>query len=906
MSISAVSVFYSTFTSYLYLLKKYSLLFFLFLLWLCLPTAAVWAQEQNEQLNYTAPKEYEIGGIVVKGVEHLDESVLVSLSGLRVGDKIAVPGEPISNAVKALWKQGLFADVQIYASKIVGDVIFLEYRLQELPRLSRYRFNGVKKGEADELGDKVNLIAGKIVNQNLKSTAEIAIKRYFVDKGFLNVRVETISEKDTLRSNNVVLEFDIKRGSRVRIGEVVLNGNENFYDRNLKKKLKDTKERTSINPKAPFMIVKDALHTNIPHLLSNLSLSGTLNYLDDKIRLHPLSSSKFIRKDYEKDKLALIDFYNTKGYRDAYIVSDSVYQRDERNLTVQLNINEGKKYYFRNIEWSGNTKYTDEQLSNLLGIEKGDVYDQERLQKRLTIDPNGGDDISSLYMDDGYLFFNVNPVEKNIENDSIDLEMRIYEGAQATINRIIVKGNDKTSEHVIRRELFTRPGSQFSRSDIIRSQRQLAQLGYFNPETIGIVPKPNPANGTVDIEYSVEERPSDQLELSAGWGGTGVIGSVGVTFNNFSLKKLLHSGFMPLPAGDGQRLSLRVQTNGKRYQSVNFSFTEPWLGGRKPNELTFSVFRTRQATGFTTGYDFTPTSTFTNTGFAVTTGRRLSWPDNNFVLIHTASYSNYNLDNFDTGFLVSDGLFHNISLETILRRNSLDQTLFPRGGSNMSLSMELTPPYSLFSEKDYSTLSDAAKYKFPEYFKWRFTSEWYTSIIGNLVLRSSAKMGFMGYYNSDIGYAPFERFQVGGDGLSNSFSNIITGKDIIALRGYEVITSNLVERENGGTAEVGDPFFHKFTLELRYPFSLNPSSTIYGLAFFEAGNSWSNFKEYNPLQLRRSVGVGLRVFLPMFGLMGVDYGVGFDKETQTLSGTSLGGYLSSYGKFSFILGFEPE
>ncbi|MCB0515218.1 MAG: POTRA domain-containing protein [Chitinophagales bacterium] len=865
---------------------------------------------QAQDVSFNGISEYEIGGIQIVGTQFLDENILVSLSGLKVGDKISIPGENIPNAMHALWKQGLFADVSIYASKIVGDVIFLEFNLKELPRLSKYKFSGTRKTESEDLRDEVHLIAGKVVNENVKQSAVQGIKKYFIDKGYLNVQVAVNEISDTTRKNNVTLDFNIKRGNKIKINEIIIDGNEHVYKTTLKSKLKDTKERAYFNPKAPVMILDDVLHHNMINTLATLSPGAVRNYLDDKYRFRLFSTSKFIEKSYKEDKKAMIEYYNSKGYRDAHILSDSVYFVNDRFINIAIDVEEGQRYYFRNIEWAGNSKYTSDYLSKVLGIHKGDLYDQTRLQNRLMIDPNGND-ISSLYMDDGYLFFNVTPLEKSIVGDSIDLEIRMYEGPQATIDRVSVYGNDKTSENVIRRELYTRPGSKFSRADLIRSQRQLAQLGYFNPETIGIQPIPNPSTGTVDIDYTVEERPNDQLEMSFGWSGqttsgSGVIGSIGVSFNNFSLKKLLTNGVVPLPSGGGQRLAFKLQSNGRYYQSINASFTEPWLGGKKPNSFTVGFFRNRQAQGFYSDNYFQASSIFLNTGAYVSLGRRLRWPDDNFVLINSVNYSKYNLDNFDTGFIVTNGVFHNFSLGLTLSRNSTDQMLFPRSGSDISLELDFTPPYSSFNDKNYSTLSDGEKYKWPEYHKWKVKAEWFTPISSKWVLRTSAKLGFIGYYNADLGYAPFERFEVGGDGLSNTFANIITGKDIIALRGYDVITENLIYREDGSLASVGDPFFNKFTLELRYPFSLNPNSTIFGTTFFEAGNSWSDFKEYNPFELRRTLGVGLRIFLPMFGLIGVDYGVGFDKALPENRHQSLGSYLGNYGKFSFILGFEPE
>lgn len=883
----------------------------------------------NGTIDYSAVKEYEIGGIKVIGPKFLDEKILITFSGLSVGDKIQIPGEQIPNAMKALWRNDLFADVQIQASKIVGDVVFLEYHLTELPRLARYKFEGVRKGEVDGIRDIIPLIAGKVISQNVKNTTIQKIKRYYADKGFLNADV-VIKDRPDKRPNRVVLDIIVERNKKIRIEDIVITGNENMLPRKIKRKLGDTKERTRLNPKTPILMFKDLRKARVAETLGNVSIADALNYFDDKLRLRLFSSSKFIDDKYEADKQKLIDFYNAKGYRDARIVRDSVYYSEKTgNLIIDLEIEEGQKYYFRNIEWVGNTKYDDEQLAQRLGISLGDTYNQDLMQQRLYMDPESGD-VSSLYMDDGYLFFNVNPVETLVEGDSIDLEMRVYEGPQATINNVIIKGNNMTNEHVVRRALRTKPGNKFRRSDIIRSQREIANLGYFNQETIGINPIPNPSDGTVDIEYSVEEKPSDQLTLSAGWGGNTVYGNVGVMFNNFSMRNITKpETWQPLPKGDGQTLSINLVSNGRPYQSISLAFTEPWLGGKQPISLTVALNRTRNAfydtRGFTNlrdAYRQDPTSLLRNTRATVEIGKRLKWPDDYFTLVASANFSMYQLTSWPN-FIVTNGNFYNLSLKATLSRTSIDAPIYPRSGSLFSVSVEATPPYSAISGKDFSQITrNEEKFKFPEFHKWKLKAEWYTNIWKNLVLKTSAKMGFLGYYNGDIGYAPFERFQLGGDGLSQSANQIITGLDIIALRGYEDtdITDNIVNiqdnsvDENGnpiasnngiaGQTRVGDPFFSKYTLELRYPLSLNPSSTVYALSFLEAGNSWSDFREFNPFELRRSAGLGIRIFLPMFGMLGFDYGVGFDQNF--VSDGSFGNYLSTFGKFSFILGFEPE
>lgn len=849
----------------------------------------------QDVLDYNNPKIYEIGGITVNGTQYLDHNVLITLSGLSVGDKINVPGEQISNAIRALWKQGLFSDISIDATKIINDVIFLEISLKELPRLSKYKFDGVKKGEEDEIRDKISLVRGRIITEDLLNNTQNAITNYYKKKGFLNTKVELYQEKDPLFTNSNVLSINVQRNHKVRIKEIVISGNDNLMPRSLKKKMKDTKERTQLNLNAPKNIWSDLKTANIPEALANINISNSLNYIDEKIfRFKLFSSSKFNQDDYENDKQKIITLYNEKGYRDAAIVSDSIFLVDDRNLQINLKIEEGNKYYFRDISFKGNSKYDNTILNRILDIKKGDTYNATLLQSRLSFDAQGND-ISSLYMDDGYLFFQANAVEKSVENDSIDIEVNIYEGPQATIDNVIIKGNDKTSEHVIRRELRSLPGSKFSRADIIRSQREIANLGYFDPEKINIVPIPNPAKGTVDIEYTVAEKSSDQLELSAGWGGNTVVGSVGVSFNNFSLRNIKNiKTWDPLPSGDGQQLSFRFQSTGKAYQSINTSFTEPWLGGNRPLALSVSAYSSRQFRNPSESDDANKKLLYI-TGVSTGLGLRLRKPDDNFLLQGTINYQRYTLRNWYTDFILNNGNANNLSLNLTLSRYSIDQPIYPRSGSNFSLSLQITPPYSKwFSNKDYSTLAANDKYKWAEYHKWKIKAEWYLNIIDKLVLKTSAKMGLMGYFNADIGHSPFERFQIGGDGLSN-YS--LYGKDVYSLRGYE---DNEITQTN-----LGHPYFAKYTIELRYPLSLNPSSTIYLLAFAEGGNSWASFKEFNPFEVNRSAGLGMRIFLPMFGTLGFDYGVGFDKSI-TDNTRKFWDYVGNHGKFSIILGVDPE
>ncbi len=862
-----------------------------------------------QYMDYKLANSYEIGGITVSGTNFYDKNVLIRQSGLKVGDEINVPGDDVPDAIDALWKLGLFADVKIKASRIVGNVIFLELVMEELPKLSKYKFFGCRKAEIEDLRDGLPLISGRMLNQNVLNKTEYSVKRYFVEKGFLNTDIKLERIQDPVRDNSQILHITVDRGRKVKLRNIIFTGVENALPRKLKKTMSETKEKSFFTLKAPLMIFKDARKTNIAHALGNLSVGEALNYLDDKARFKVFATSKFLKDDYKVDRDAVIHYYNTLGYRDAEVVADTLYQIDDGNMDLYITINEGKKYYFRNIEWAGNVKYDDARLDYVLNIPKGTTYNPELLQTRLFGDPTGRD-ISSLYMNEGHLFFSVNPEESLVGEDSIDLSMRIYEGPEATINKIIISGNDKTNEHVVRRSLYTSPGNKFRRSDLINSQREIANLGYFDAENIGINPIPNPVDGTVDIEYSLMERPSDQLELSAGFGAGQFIGSLGVSFNNFSLRNMFNSEAWRkrgLPAGDGQKLSVRFQSSGRRFQSLNASFTEPWLGGKRPNSLTVSVFRSRNAQqDFETG-EFT--NLLNNTGVGISLGRRLRVPDDKFVLINSVNYSFYRLIDWPT-FIVDNGVFHSVSLGTTLSRSTVNQPIFPRSGNLVSASLEITPPWSSFINRDYANLEAAERYRLVEYHKWKFKAEWYVELYDKLVLKTSGKFGLLGFFNDNIGHSPFERFQVGGSGLANPGDGFLAGTDIIALRGYEdneVTLSNEAERVKVGDQSQTDPYFSKFTMELRYLLSPNPTATIYALAFAEGGNSWNSFDQFNPFQLKRSWGLGLRIFMPMFGMLGFDYGFGVDKlQTAGFDQTGVGGYFNRYGTFSFILGFEPE
>lgn len=841
------------------------------------------------------PEQYEIGGITVSGNRFLDEDLLLAVTGLIPGAKLSLPNdESVAKAIRNLWKQELFSDVRISVTRIMGSRVFLDIHVEERPRLSRYNFRGIKKSEAQELKDKVNLVKSRVVTDATKSDASGRIKKYFTDKGYGQTSIQVHERRDTTVANSVILTFDIEKGHKTHINQINIAGNEVAPDTRLKRTFRSTKEmprlslyradEKSVYPHESISM-KDYIRYAGP-----LSLSKTLEALDPYLRLKSIfSSSKFNEQKYQEDKQALIAYYNSLGYRDATIEADTVYTVNNGNLNIEIKVKEGQRYYFGNITWRGNTKYTDEQLTRILGIRKGDIYNQELLDARLGIilSPEGGEDIGSLYMDDGYLFFRVEPREVSFTNDTINYEMVITEGPQATIRNITITGNDRTNEHVIRRALYTLPGNKFSRQDLIRSQREIANLGFFDETRTGIQPKPNPEDGTVDIEYSVVEKSSDQLQLSAGFGGgISFYGNIGILFNNFSLRNTLKPKYWdPLPVGDGQKFSINYQSNGVFYNSFNFSFTEPWLGGKKPNALTTNFIYSK----FSGGGIADPSASYLRMlGGGVSLSRRLQWPDDNFIFTLGVNYNNYKLK--DYAFLLddfTDGQSNNVALKMILARYSVNQPLYPTSGSNINLTMMFTPPFSAFSGKDYSHLPNSEKYKWIEYHKYRFTAEWYQRIAGNLVFKLATKYGFLGYYNSEIGQSPFERFQLGGDGLSGR--NFFIGKDIIAHRGYEIYRDNAT-------------IFNKYTAEVRYPFSLSPTSTIFGLVFVEAANAWGSFRDYNPFKLNRAAGVGVRLFLPMFGLLGLDYGIGFDRFDRATGNTGLG----NIAKFTFMLGFEPD
>jgi outer membrane protein insertion porin family len=848
-----------------------NIFFSLFVLFL-LPLSAIAQVELSDsastKIDYANPKEYELGGIKFIHAEHFDQRVLTLLTGLATGDKIQIPGDKISKAIENLWKQGLFEDIKVEVDKRENNVITLNIIVTERPRLAKFSLKGVSKSEADDLREKIKLIKGKVVTEYLISSSISTIKSFFIDKGYMNVTVFVPKpEKDTSLANSVILVFNIKKGERVKVQDIFIHGNTAISTGKLLRSLKETKVKRWWNV---------------------------------------FNSGKYLEENYEKDKPNIIEKYNALGYRDAKIVRDTVYKISPELVNIEMWIDEGQKYYFRTITWVGNTKYTSRELASVLGIKKGDIYDQSNLEAKLFMNPSGGD-VSSLYMDDGYLFFQVTPVEILVEHDSIDLEMRVYEGKQAIINKVTVTGNTKTNDHVIIRELRTKPGQLFKRSDIIRTQRELSTLGYFNPEKLSVNPTPNPQNGTVDIEYVVEEKPSDQLELSGGYGANHIVGTLGVKFTNFSASKFFHKdAWRPLPSGDGQSLSLRAQSYGIGYQTYTLAFTEPWLGGKKPTSMTISTFYSNITNGVALS---DPTlQRLQIIGGTVGFGTRLKKPDDFFNAYAECTYKYYDLDNYQTNVALSNGYVNNFYVKGIISRNSVNQPTFPTSGSNITLSAEATPPYSLFDANvNYTDETPEAKYKFLEYYKFKFTAAWYISLTHlrsdegkparNLVLYTKAGFGFLNAYNQEIGIPPFERFFLGGSGLTGF--NLLDGREIIALRGYEA--SAVYSGE--GSYLAGAATICKYTAELRYPISLNPSATLYALGFAEAGNTWDNFQQFNPFNVLRSAGAGVRIFLPMFGMLGFDYGWGFDPAALPTSGINpVSGRIQ--GQFSFTIGAQ--
>ncbi|MCX7743245.1 MAG: BamA/TamA family outer membrane protein [Flavobacteriales bacterium] len=853
---------------------RYSVYFFIALFYLLLLPLPLLSQNT---IDYSTPREYTISSIEVESnSDRIDKQFVKILSGLEVGRKIKVPGDDISQAIQKLWKEKVFSNIKIYHTNAEKGKIDLVIYVEERPRLSKFSIKGVRKGEADDIKEKIKLFRGEVVTEYLLKMTEYRIKDFYAEKGFLDTEVTfTLEDDTTFSSNAVIMRITINKNEKVKVERITVEGNKHVRLSKIRRKMKDAlveKSRVDVGQDILNLLSGKIKWKDVDStILEDGLYQAAVEYFTNSTRINIFKKSKYVKEELPNAKNAVIALYNAKGYRDAKFVKDSIYLKDG-SIYADFKIDEGKKYYIRKITWVGNKRYRSGQLDTILGIKRGDVYNQEKLDQSLRFNPSGMD-ISSLYQDIGYLFFNIDPVEVLIEGDSVDIEMRIYEGKQARINKIIISGNTKTSDHVILREIRCNPGDLFSRSDIVRSQQALAQLGFFDAQAMDVRPIPNPADGTVDLEFVVAEAPSDQIELSGGWGAGQIIGTLGLTFNNFSLRNIFKKrAWTPLPSGDGQRLQIRAQSNGPRFQSYNFSFTEPWLGGKKP--ISFSLFVNHTAFAFGTGNAET---NLKNTAVGISLGKQLKWPDDYFSILFSFSYQRYDALNYRLFSGTTDtytGVSNNFTFSAQLQRNSVDDWIFPSSGSTIIASLELTPPYSSISGKDFTGAPLNERYQWLEYHKWKLQSKFFVPLTKNkkFVLMARGELGFLGYYNSQIGLTPFERFFLGGDGLTG-FN--IDGRDIIALRGYQNLA--LTPGFNGNAANaVGGAIYSKYTLEFRYLISPNPQAKIFALAFMEAGNAWEGFDDFAPFRLNRSVGAGVRIFLPMFGLLGVDYGWGFD------------------------------
>ena len=843
---------------------------------LALLLAPALVRAQGVEVDYNHPQKYYVAGIEVEGNTYFSDQQIISQTGIHEGMQVTVPGDDLSNVVRRLWLQRYFEDVAVEIDSLnaARDSAWFRIRILERPRMSRWTFTGVKSGERKDLEERLNLRRGGEFSEYVQKTSVDIIKRYYAEKGFLLCDVDTQVQRDSVVRNAIRVNFAVNKGQKVRIKDINFIGNDHVSEFKLARAMKKTKSNKIYN----FF-----------------------------------SSKKFNEKEYINDKKSVVSVFNEAGYRDARLVRDSIYYVEPGRLGIDLEFEEGDKYYFRDVTWTGNSIYSSDALNEVLGIQKGDPYDVVTMEKHLF---GGGKqtemDVTKLYQDHGYLFFRVTPVETNIQNDSVDVELRISEGKQATLNNIIINGNDLTNEKVVRRQIFTRPGYLFSRTDFERSIREIASLGQFDPEAImsetGYSILPNQLNNTVDLVYNVTEKPSSQLEVSGGWGGRTFVATVGVSFNNFSTHRMFDKGaWRPVPLGDAQNLAFRFQTNGTYYTALTASFTEPWLFGKKPTSLNLSAYYTRQTNSYLAFNILSHDREMEVYGFSASLGSRLNWPDTYFVLYNGFNWQSYRLNNWYSGyFIFDDGVANNINYTVNLVRNSSDQQIYPRAGSEFSLSLQLTPPFSLlrkhdfdaegnkvpvksWKDVDYSNWSGRDRYRWIEYHKWKFSAANYTKLIGDLVLMSRAQFGYLGYYNRKWGYSPFEGFLVGGDGMSGYYSY---GTEVISLRGYENYSLTPYEPStynSNGYAYAGN-VYDKFTFELRYPVILQPSSTIYALVFAEGGNCWSDIKKFNPFQIKRSAGVGVRIFLPMVGLLGVDWGYGFD------------GPAGSKSQFHFVIG----
>ncbi|WP_343487576.1 POTRA domain-containing protein [Allomuricauda sp. d1] len=853
-------------------INKHFYFYLLPLLTLFLVSSHVNAQD----IPYEEGKEYVLAGLEVTGLQSYNEQTVKTYTGLRIGQKIVVPGEDISAVIDKLWGLELFSDVSMYYTKIEGDKIYLELEIMERPTLNNITIYGVKKRKVQGIIDDTDLKKGKKITESLIANTKNYLQNKYKKQGYLNATVAIATAKDTLGTNTENMVINVKKGDKVKISDITFEGNEKLSDKRLKKALKNTKKKKF------YRFWK---------------------------------KSKYIEADYEEDLDNLVDAYAERGYRDARIISDTFVKVNENNIALNIKVEEGDKYYFGNIDFVGNSVYTDRQLAQVLGIKKGDTYNGVLLKKRIADDSKpDGEDVTNLYQNNGYLFSSINPVEVSAANDTIDFEIRIIEGKETFLDHVRVVGNDKTNDHVIFRELRTKPGQKYSKDNIVRSIRELGQLGFFDAEQIAPdIENPDPNTGTVDIKYSLVESGSSQIELQGGYGGGGFIGTLGLSFNNFSLQNIFNGeAYKPVPMGDGQTFALRVQAS-RTFRVYSLNFAEPWLGGKKPVRFNLSFSRTQQ---FATQFDPTSRSQFEvdkDRGFAITgvsagLAKRVQWPDDFFTVSHALGYQLYDFNDYNIGlFNFGNGSSNALTYTIGLSRSSQGPSrIFPLTGSNFEITAKLTPPWSLFSNKDFNALKQRSdeiaesandgtpltaaevnelqsieeeRFKLLEYYKIKFKGDWYTRLVDKLVLRTNAEFGFLGNYNNDIGDVPFERFFVGGDGLGNF---TLDGRDVIQLRGYEnnSLTSFTRNPITGNNQQDGGTIYNKYSLELRYPLTLKPSASIYALSFLEAGNSFDNFQEFNPFELKRSAGVGLRIFMPAFGLLGIDFGYGFDTDKR--------------------------
>ena len=814
----------------------------------CLDAKAQVALGGDYDIDYLTPKTYEIGGITIDNDNPLDQRMVLLVAGLQVGDVVKIPGDKISTAIDNLWQQGLFEDVQILLSRIQDDKVFLKIVLRSRPKLAAVRFNGVSGNDADKLGKDFGIHVGDVVTENMLKTSANKARSYYADKGFTNVQVNTSFSADTSgRNDYVVLTFDIKKGKRVKIDSLIFEGNNQVPTNKLLRKMKNTHD---VHYFKKFFVWTKGFW----------------------------SRSKYREFELHDDLEQIISYYNELGYRNARVVMDTMWpvasedlnisankKKKQDRVKVKVKIYEGEPFYFRNITFSGNTVYPSELLAKHLRINKGDPYNKTTLETNLTYNPSGTD-ITSMYMDNGYLFFNVTPVEVAVEGDSIDIDIRIVEGKQARIRNVVVEGNTVTNDKIIYRELHTKPGDLFNRDAIIRSRRELVTLGYFKEETLIPEPRPNSNDGTVDIIYKVEENQTQQIQLQGGYGNGMIIGQIGLQLNNFSARNIFNKkAWHPLPAGDGQKLMLNAVSNGRYYYALNAGFTEPWLGGKRPQTFSISVSHNLISNGFWQEKGSDGYYSLAITGATMSLTRRVKWPDDYFIMSQAISYRHYTLNNYTalTSYFI-DGHANDLSYSIGFSRNSLDSPIYPRSGSEISVQGFATPPYSVINGKDYSQMEASDKYRWLEYYKINLRGSWMLNLVGDIVLNARFRFGYMGYYNNDIGLSPFGRYYVGGDGLS---SWVLDGREVIPLRGYKNAS---LSPDNGASV------FDRYTLELRQPIIESASATFYVLGFLEGGNSWATMKEFQPFKVYNSAGLGVRLYMPMFGLIGIDWGYGFD------------------------------